>query len=159
VIKNQKIEKNILENLELVKDDSGAIINTSNNILINHKTSTNLSFNYPLTWKMSESKDMITMVDPDDKINIEIAEERNSLEPELYVKTQKEDQRILVNQGLAKIPNFEFSFVKVFNKDGKQQLQFFLFNDQRVVKLIVNSIDRSIMNQFDSFLESLKYVN
>jgi len=60
----------------------------------------------------------------------------------------------LINQGLAKIPNFDLAYVKVW-QDEVLKMQFFLFKSDVVVEIRVWPGDSPLMRIFDSVVSSI----
>jgi len=76
-----------------------------------------------------------------------------------YLSRQNEVYGTLVNQGLAQIPDMDTAYVKVFQDQGIQKMQFFLFKTNKVVKILVYPSDPPKMKVFDKIIQTLKIEN
>ncbi|MBI2595292.1 tetratricopeptide repeat protein [Candidatus Daviesbacteria bacterium] len=145
-----------IDNLNLIKSGTkSGILKLNKNLLEYSKD--NLSFSFPLYLNLKDQKNKKIISSPDNSFAIEIIQDiSGGLELEDYLKTQKENYGVLVNQGLAQIPSFEKAYVKAWNKDGKVSLQFFLFNSSKVIKIFVTPADSPLMKQFDLIIGSMR---
>ncbi len=116
-----------------------------------------ISFEYPKGWSIKETEKGIVINDNGAGFTIEMTleEKPDTVSASEYVSQQKENFGKLVNQGLAKIPNMDFAYVKVWDK----KLQFFLFKKELVVKVLVYPSDSANMKEFDGILGSIKISN
>jgi tetratricopeptide (TPR) repeat protein len=131
----------------------------ANNRSLKEFQSQNFSFNYPENWTLSESANQTQIQSPDKNFSIEIT---SSVLPAAtsasqYISSQTKVYGTLTNQGLAKIPTVDYAYVKVWNDNGVQKMQFFLFKDADVLEVIVYPADSSEMREFDNILVSLKF--
>ncbi len=112
---------------------------------------------YPADWEFTDSFGSFNIQDPDQKFNILISTSSmlKSQSTDSYLKSQLDTYGELVNQGLAQIPNFDLSYVKIWNENGIKKLQFFLFKDTRVIKVLVFPGDSPQMRIFDDLLRSI----
>ncbi|MBI2011739.1 glycosyltransferase family 39 protein [Candidatus Daviesbacteria bacterium] len=150
------------------------------NFPILFRSKNGIEFLYPKSWKVEESEDRVILKDPNQKLSLTISNvildpaspEKNlktNLEIFLYAQDDKDSQDDkethgnLVNQGQALIPGWDSAYVKVWDPvpDGTGQvqgqiLQFFLFKDNKVIKVLVNPAIPELMGEVDGILGSIK---
>ncbi|MBI5613717.1 DUF2723 domain-containing protein [Candidatus Gottesmanbacteria bacterium] len=124
------------------------------------KSSSGLTFSLPPEFDMKES-DGKTMLIPKEsgEFRIEITKRiRNSSDSvEAFLSKQPLlSGGTLLNQGQAKIPNVDIAFVKVWSMDSTSKLEFFLFQSNVVVHIIVGPSDSPLMRIFDDIVTSMK---
>lgn len=119
---------------------------------------------YPENLSGVKIKDGVILKDSKDDFQIEIVV-TNGLgkTPEVFL-AESGTYGTLVNQGPAKIPNFEKAYVKVWEapisadkSNQRDTLQFFLFKGERVIEVLVSPADSPEMRVFDQILGSLEF--
>ena len=156
--------KNILANMDLFKESTPSATENGD-LLINYEKNPNFNFSFPNNWKIVNDSERYTLKDPDDYFSLELSGEKLPLSmidteatAEAYLKTMKESTESgeLINQGLARIPNVEQSYVYVYNLKDKTNLHFYLFSGQTVVKVTAYPLDPSFSQWLDMILGSIK---
>ncbi|MBI2595291.1 tetratricopeptide repeat protein [Candidatus Daviesbacteria bacterium] len=121
-----------------------------------------ITFSYPADWRFEDGKTEFKLTSSGEKLKIDIkkiATKENSIED--YLKSKKATFGLLKNQGPAKIPQFDDSFVKVWQdpQDGDiLKLQFLLLKGEDILEVLVYPADSPLMRQFDEILASIKIV-
>lgn len=77
--------------------------------------------------------------------------------PEGWLKSQKSQFGQLVSEGLAKIPNVDSAYVRVWDDNNIQKLQFFLFKENLSMEFFVWPGDSAEMKVFDDIISSLTW--
>ena len=155
---NLKAAKNVLNNLSSVQVSTNSALFNTNFNFVDYKTNNGLTFSFSPYWGVEETKDKIVLTEADGKLKIEIALDQKSANTSNadYLVNQRQDFGELVSQGLAQIPSVDFAYVRRWNDHGIEKLQFFLFKDGKVVKILVYPADSELMKELDQFLSSLK---
>lgn len=122
------------------------------------KSKTGLSFYYPENWELQDTEEKAVITDKQTGFAVELTLQKlEKDEPvEKYIEKRKLTEGELKNQGLAKIPNFENAYVKVYDFKSKPKLQFFLTSGYKVVEAVVSPADSPLMSEFDRILGSIK---
>lgn len=119
-----------------------------------------ISFAYPKGWKVSSQGQVVSIKGKEDfTIEMAVDEQRTDQLIDDYLKSQTQLYGTLINQGLAQIPNFPQAYVKIWEDFGTQKMEFFLFQGNKVVKILVHPSDSPLMKVFDQIIQSfdLKY--
>ncbi|MDO8452850.1 MAG: DUF2723 domain-containing protein [bacterium] len=136
----------------------------------------NLSFFLPVKW-WGEERDGVIYVhseDPDFRLEVKVGfKPENQDEFDYYTKNTETPGGVLANSGSAKVPGYEGkSFVKVWTvtgdngnapggkglqKNPPQMLQFFLFNKDRVLQIVVGPTTSRFMKNFETVVGSVKF--
>ena len=121
------------------------------------KAKSGLKFDYPKDWSVREENGEIIINAPGEDFRIQITKNTRQAEVtiEEYLAKQKAPGQIL-DQGLAKIPNTDLTYVRVISSGGKSQLEFFLFKADVVLRVLVGPADSPQMKVFDAIVTSLK---
>jgi len=116
----------------------------------------NISFKYPDDWKVVKNDRGVKLEEKEGKMTMEIMTEKRSsnVSVEEYLGKKPPMLVKLINQGLAKIPNFDLAYVKVW-QDEVLKMQFFLFKSDVVVEIRVWPGDSPLMRIFDSVVSSI----
>ncbi len=132
-----------------------------------------IGFLYPKNWQLEESEDRVILKDPDQKLSLTISNvildpaspEKNlktHLDPSAALQDDKETYGKLVNQGQALIPGWDEAYVRVWEETTQssnvksQILEFFLFKEGKVVKVLLDPVVLSLMGEVDGILGSIK---
>ncbi|MBI2327918.1 tetratricopeptide repeat protein [Candidatus Curtissbacteria bacterium] len=128
----------------------------------------NLSFYYPSDWQLGTTTDKsIHLKDKEGKFKVEMAVAEAKTSTEEYLKSQKESLGELVNEGPALIPGVKEAYVRIWKdreskgsegSEGEQivKLQFFLFGEGKVIKILVSDANSPSMRVFEGVLASIK---
>lgn len=146
-----------LNNILLIKSGTESARLSLESNVIKYKGDS-FSFNYPVVWILSESLGLITVGDSDNLTVLIDADRRpDSLTVDNYLENQSSLEGVLVNQGLAQIPNVDRSYVKVWKgRNDQTTLQFFLFKENTVIGVKVFPAESPSMRDFDSLLGSIR---
>lgn len=121
-----------------------------------YKFEDTFSFYYPSTWKISADNQGVLLSDNNFSVQFRIERLQKGQSFEKYLNQQTETFGQLVNQGLAQIPNVQAAYVKFFNDNKIQKLQFFLFKGDKVLKILVYPSDSTQMKIFEKIISSLQ---
>lgn len=126
--------------------------------LAKFKARSGLTFDYPKSWRTEEREETVSLFAPADDFQIQIAKNIRpaGLTIEDYLAGQEDSFGRLLEQGLAKIPNTDIAYVRVWSSNGKSQLEFFLFKADVVLRILVGPADSPQMKVFDAIVASLK---
>jgi len=115
-----------------------------------------ISFKYPEDWKVTKKDDWIKLDERENRMIMEILTEKRSANVgiEEYLEKRPLLSGNLVNQGLAKIPNFDLAYVKIWQGEVLK-MQFFLFKSDMVVEIRVWPGDSPFMRTFDGVVSSM----
>ncbi len=121
-----------------------------------------VALTYPAGWKFRDGKTEFKLTDRDEKLKIDI-KKTETKESSLtdYLESRKDTFGLLKNQGSAKIPQFDNSFVKVWQDPVEGdilKLQFFLLKGSDILEILVYPADSPLMGQFNEILASIKIV-
>ena len=146
------------KNIDNISSSSSASMQVNNQLLKEFR-SQNFSFNYPKSWVLNELGNRTEIQNPNKNFTIEITYSVLSAVVSVneYIKSQTKNYGTLTNQGLAKIPGVDYAYVKVWNDNNIQKMQFFFFKDKNILEVIVFPTDSSEMKEFDKIIESLKF--
>ena len=172
-----QIEEN-LKNLPSVKEATQAGRAGDSNVWLRYHRILGLSLAIPSNWRLVTSYGSMVISDDRNELTANFTLDRKDLKQsqEEYLAKQQENLGELLNQGPALIPNFDRAYVKVWSFDSAQdqegtgeqgdmgdrvgqaatKLQFFLFNEDSVVKILVSPADSPQMRVFDVILGSIK---
>lgn len=155
---NLKAAKNVLNNLSSVQVSTNSTLFNTNFNFVDYKANNGLTFSFSPYWGVEETKDKIVLTEADDKLKIETELDQKSANTSNadYLANQRQDFGELVSQGLAQMPNISKAYVRKWNNNGIEKLQFFLFKDSKVVKVLVHPADSELMKELDQFLSSIK---
>ncbi len=147
----------ILSNLPKLQEATSAGNLRDDRVWLKYRQKSGMSFSYPSTWHLTDRGDSLVLADPNSqfKINITINHKEPNVLEEDYLKTQTEQFGELINQGLADVPFVDRAYVRVWNDSGVKKLQFYLFKDNRVVKILVYPADSVLMKNFEDILKSI----
>ena len=122
------------------------------------KSKSGLKFDYPKDWRVEEKNQEIFISDPAGTFSIQIAKaiRQSDVGIEEYLSQQKTSLGQLLEQGLAKIPNTDLAYVRVWSNNSKSKLEFFLFKSNVVLHIIVGPSDSPQMKLFDAIITSIK---
>ncbi|KKQ66726.1 MAG: hypothetical protein US86_C0004G0044 [Candidatus Daviesbacteria bacterium GW2011_GWA2_38_24] len=121
--------------------------------------SKSFKFNYPKEWFVDDSRGVVKVSDPSNSFKVEISTTAydGKDNPESFAKNQKSEFGTLKNQGLAKVPFTDYSYVKVWEDSlVGNRLQFYLFKGDKVVEMVVYPTTSPLMKQFDGILGSIR---
>lgn len=117
-----------------------------------------ITFGYPKDWKVTEIERKIMIV-PEEKSTFSIIIEKKKRSANIsvddYLKDQKTSYGQLLQQGLAKIPNVDIAYVKVWSQNEISTLEFFLFKADVVLHVTVGPADSPMMKTFDAIISSI----
>lgn len=117
-----------------------------------------MTFGYPKDWEVTEMKGKITII-PKEKSTFSIVVEKRKRSANIsiddYMKDQKTSYGQLLQQGLAKIPNVDIAYVKVWSQNGISILEFFLFKADIMLHITVGPADSPMMKTFDAIISSI----
>lgn len=168
---NQAAKTTFEKALALAPDDTiikqnfqgflGSIASTSANPIITDgttKTGPGFSFTTPPSWKTTQDGAWTVVTAPEASFSLKLrrAKRPASVSIESFFASQATIAGQLLEQGLAKIPNTDVAYVKVWSQESKTKLQFFLFIADAVVEIIVGPADSPSMRDFDAIISSLK---
>ncbi|MEK7592115.1 MAG: DUF2723 domain-containing protein [Patescibacteria group bacterium] len=127
---------------------------------IRKKIASGLTFSLPPDFEMTESggKTMLKK-EGSDEFAIEIDTQTRSASDSVEAFIAKQPQlseATLLQQGQAKIHNVDIAYVKVWSIKGTSKLEFFLFQAQVVIHIIVGPSDSPLMRNFDEIITSMK---
>lgn len=74
-----------------------------------------------------------------------------------FIASQKEEFGKLLNQGKAMIPFVDFAYVKIWEDKDYKKMEFFLFKNKIVMKVLIYPVTESNMQIFDGIISSLKF--
>lgn len=116
-----------------------------------------ISLNLPSLWKLSDKDSEVEVVDDKGGFSITMTFSKKSDESnEDYVEKQPDAEfGQLVNRGMAKIPQFEWSFVKVFEREGNQSMVFYLIENESVIKAVIFPVRQEYNADVDKILGSI----
>jgi len=122
------------------------------------KTGPGVSFTTPPSWKTTQEDPWTVVTAPDGSFSLKLRRTKRpaSIPIETFLTQQATLSGQLLEQGLAKIPNTDVAYVRVWSNDNKTKLQFFLFIADAVVEIIVGPADSPSMKDFDAIVSSLK---
>lgn len=149
---------NLLSNLPTLQEATSAGNLKDDKVWLKYRQKSGMSISYPSTWHLTDKGNSLVLTDPDNQLKINIVIERKESKEleEDYLKTQTEQYGELINQGLADVPFVDRAYVRVWEDSGVKKLQFFLFKDKKVVKILVYPWDSPQMSVFDMILGSIK---
>lgn len=152
---NQSLKQNLQTFLGQIASSSAEL---SPDASIQFKSKTGLKFDYPKDWRIEEKNEEIFISDPAGSFSIQIAKaiRQSDVGIEEYLSKQKNSLGQLLEQGMAKIPNTDLSYVRVWSNNSKSKLEFFLFKSNVVLHIIVGPSDSPHMKVFDAIITSLK---
>ncbi len=131
----------------------------------------NVRFAYPDNWWVEENNTDLLLNEPTGQFKVEmrIGSKDPKETAENFVANYQRKYGALQNSGPARLPNFDQALVKVWLDDapateGKtekkiQKLQFFLFDKDRVMELVVWPADSDLMSQMETVLQSIQISN
>ena len=124
-------------------------------------TGLGIVFRYPEEFTLTSKAKGVFLEEKEGKFSVDmIVYKKDPLVSfETVINSNKNQYGVLQNKGLAQIPNFEFSYVYIWefsSKSGKEQaMQFFLLKANTVIEIFVRPSDSSFMQQFNSIIETL----
>lgn len=146
------------KNIDNIPSSSGTSTEINTQLLKEFK-SQNFSFIYPKGWAVNELGNQTQIQNPADNFSIQITYSAlfKTQSANEYLDSQTKAYGTLINQGLAQIPTVDYAYVKVWNDNNIQKMQFFLFKDKTVLEVIVFPVNSSDMKVFDKIIGSLKF--
>ena len=168
---NQAAKTTFEKALALAPDDAiikqnfqgflGSIASTSASPVITDGTTKigpGFSFTTPPSWKTTQEDPWTVVTAPEASFSLRLRRTKRpaSIPIETFLGSQATLSGQLLEQGLAKIPNTDVAYVKVWSNESKTKLQFFLFIADAVVEIIVGPADSPSMKDFDAIVSSLK---
>lgn len=122
------------------------------------KTGPGFSFTTPPSWKTTQDGAWTVVTAPEASFSLRLRRTKRpaSIPIETFLGSQATLSGQLLEQGLAKIPNTDVAYVRVWAQESKTKLQFFLFIADAVVEIIVGPGDSPSMKDFDAIVSSLK---
>lgn len=153
-----KSADNAIKNEELIAQSTQSAIFRTGINFIDYKLPSGFIFSFPFDWEIIEKDKTVFLKDPNQQLEVEIKEDtKPDLEsPEDFVKAEKKTYGKLSNEGLAQIPGFDYAYVKVFQGEGILKYYFFLFKDEKVLKILVFPGNSPFMNIFNQIISSLR---
>ncbi|MBI2011731.1 hypothetical protein HYS91_03105 [Candidatus Daviesbacteria bacterium] len=159
------IDKGEYLELELVKrGESQNLVKTSG--WRTYQDKEGIIFNYPPKWSLKKEGSHIILEAPNSNLFVIFdgpvdQKNLNRLDPSAVLQDDKHSYGKLINQGEALIPNFDKAYVRVWEdrqqaQSTKQILEFFLFKNTKLVKVVVYPASSDRMIQFESIITSLK---
>lgn len=146
---------NAINNLNLINSATkSANLNLLGDMIVFNNEK--LTFKFPIFLNLYEIDEKLILSDGKDfKIEFK-TDDLNGLTVEEYLAKQTNVYGNLVNQGLAQIPNVDYAHIKVWQDGQVQRLEFFLFRKNKIINILVDSADTSLMKDFDTILDSLQ---
>lgn len=143
---------------KLVKESTSSAKISSSDDWISNPIDDNFWLFYPKSWKITKLYKEIRLTDSKEQFHVQFSPDtkESKVSTDDYIKLQKETLGKLKRQGLAKIPNTDFAYVKVFDDGRVAKMQFFLFKDTRVVKIVVFPVNSPFMKVFDEILGAMR---
>jgi tetratricopeptide (TPR) repeat protein len=140
---------------------SGQVSNPVSNPVLSEKHSfTNgVSFTYPASFSLIKTDKGVILKDKvsDFTITLESSTMQEGITAQDYLGSQQTLYGILINQGLAKIPNMDFAYVKIWILSNSTQMdQFFLFTNGKVIEVRVSPANSILMKTFDRIIGGMK---
>ncbi len=154
---NLKAASNTLKNLSLVKASTDSAQIYGNDVFAKFKKENRFEFFFPSYWSIEDGGKII-IKDQDGQFFVEFEEAAKPAKMKIndFLDKQASPAGMLVNQGLARIPNFQTAYVRVFDDNGVSRLQFFLVQDEKVIKILAYPANSPQMRLFDIILGSIK---
>ena len=117
-----------------------------------------VNLEYPESWMVTEFNKGVSFDALDESFSVEIViDEKEAGESfESYLLRAPDHFGKLVGEGAAQVPNVNGAYVKVWKDDEVDKLEFFLSQDDVVVKILVYSANSPKMADFDKLLGSIK---
>lgn len=109
----------------------------------------------PEEWRLEQKGEWIILSAPNGGLTIQMkfTALQDTIREQYLASAEKYGE--LENFGKAKIPNIDEAFVKKWKQGQVQKLQFFLFQNRKVVEVIVFPPDSELMPMFDQILSSI----
>ena len=132
------------------------------------RLSNEVTFFCPSGWITLKNYGLIKIREPEGDFIIELTSDSRGKNQSIddYLKSPRDNLGQLANEGLAQIPNFDKAYVKVWKRPistdnepisaDQLLMQFFLFKNDKVVKILVSPGDSPRMVKFDRLVSSLK---
>lgn len=117
-----------------------------------------VTFEYPESWMVTKFEKGVAFDALDVSFSVEIfvdgKDRKESFES--YLARQPDHFGKLVGKGPARVPNVEEAYVKVFKDDEVDKLEFFLSQNEVVLKILVYPANSPKMQEFDKLLGSIR---
>lgn len=127
----------------------------------NYKFPLGFSLKYPSDLDFVNTPSGIILSDKNTRFSIILSEKKlpQGVLVNDYIKNQDKSYGILVNQGLARIPNVDYAYVKVWNlSNSVQMMQFFFFSGNKILEARVSPSNSPLMKIFDQIVSSIKII-
>ncbi|MBI2011730.1 tetratricopeptide repeat protein [Candidatus Daviesbacteria bacterium] len=158
-----KSAENAIKNKDLIIESTNSAFFKSGISFIDYNLPSGFIFSFPFNWEIVKKDDSVTLNDPNQGLEIEISEDikPSFQKPEDFIKAEKSDYGKLINEGLVQTSNFDYAYVKVWEKSDRalgtrEQLQFFLFKDEKVIIINVSPADSLAIATFNQIISSLR---
>jgi hypothetical protein len=116
---------------------------------------------YPRNWEATSDSGVVNLTDPQTGFiaKFELDQKEKSQTNEAYLKKQP-DSGLLINEGLAKIPDVDYAFVRIWQDPqplNSEKMQFFIFKNNLILKILVSPKNSVSSLQFDKLLQNLTF--
>jgi len=128
-------------------------------ISVKHYDTNGVSFEYPNEWNESIQDTITVLTDASDRYSIKFIKHENSAlsSAEFSLRSGEVLDGIIIQQGQAMIPTVDSAYVRIWQKDSINTMQFFLFNGSFVVELIVSPAAKESLVVFDQIAKSIRF--
>jgi tetratricopeptide (TPR) repeat protein len=150
---------NALDLLSYQSSEAGSLAKTPLNGNISYSIYPGVSFTYPASFSLIKTDKGVILKDKvsDFTITLESSTMQEGITAQDYLGSQQTLYGILINQGLAKIPNMDFAYVKIWILSNSTQMdQFFLFTNGKVIEVRVSPANSILMKTFDRIILTIK---
>lgn len=116
-------------------------------------------FSYPSLWNVQKNSNVIKLRSEKGDFSVEVTYSKltKNISIKEHLANQFKTYGKLINQGVAKIPSVDYAYVKAWQDNDINKLQFFLFKDANVLEILVFPTDSDNMNKFNNIVNSLKF--
>lgn len=116
-----------------------------------------IEFSYPEGWTVNLASQTGVVIEKKLAFQIFLEVKENSEPFQSVIDKDMAQYGKPVNQGNAEVPHFDFAYVKIWQNQDKKIMEFFLFKDSHVLKVLVEPSDSPLMRVFDEIMNSVRF--
>ena len=114
------------------------------------------SVTLPKSWTVEKAGKRLIIENPKEAVHFEIETDQiTDTNFDIYLKSQSSKSDQMIQQGLAYIPNAEKAYIKIFEEQNIQKMQFYLLFGDKIVKLLAFPANETNKQSIDGVLGSI----
>lgn len=122
----------------------------------------NFSFEYPEKWTLSTSPSQLNLINPKTNFNLFFEYDVLGIDEtkQHYISNTKLiNFGKLLQEGIAKIPSVDYTYVRIWDQNGTKIAHFILFNKEEIINIFAKPFDQEYTDDFNQILNSVKFLN